>query len=259
VDTPGAIQIESQALRLNTAAAEEFIRVPLLGRGTYTETAILPLYAAMKVRLLALPTSPTPGINTQIGHFSGPGSPGAQRSRFFASIDGAEPGFYRIGISSSANLPNAYLATNLSPNVTYTVVSHYNPTNGLARLWVDPTGESDPFVEAADAQTATIHFYAFRQRAAGADALIDDLVVATSFDDALLVSSPAIELRAVPLDGNVEISWPVAGSDGFILQANDDLNTTNWQNVEGAPTVQDGRNSVTITNAPGTNFYRLRK
>ena len=190
VDTPGAIQVQSQAVRLNTTASEEFIRIPLLGRGTYTDTNSLPLYAAMKVTLLALPASPTPGNNTHIGHFSGPGNPGAQRTRFFASNDGAEPGFYRIGISSSANVPNAYLATNLSPNVTYTIVSYYNPTNGTARLWVDPTSESDPFVEATDFQTATIHFYAFRQRAAGSDALIDDLVVATSFNDALLISTP---------------------------------------------------------------------
>jgi hypothetical protein len=213
----------------------------------------------MKVTLLALPASPTPGNNTHIGHFSGSGSPGAQRTRFFASNDGAEPGFYRIGISSGANVPNAYLATNLSPNVTYTIVSYFNPTNGLARLWVDPTSESDTFVEATDFQTASIHFYALRQRAAGSDALIDDLVVATSFNDALLISTPAIQLQAAFVNGNVEISWPVAGSSGFNLYANDDLNTANWQIVSEAPTEQNGRNVITISNSVGNNFYQLQK
>jgi hypothetical protein len=209
--------------------------------------------------LLALPTSPTPGINTQIGHFSGPGSPGAQRSRFFASNDGAEPGFYRIGISSSANLPNAYLPADLSPNVTYTIVSHYNPTNGVARLWVNPTSESDPFVEATDAQTGTIHFYALRQRPTGSDAIIDDLVVATSFEGALLLTAPAIPLQAALVNGNVQISWPVEGSAGFTLQSNSDLNTANWQNVAIAPDVQDGRNVVIISNPTANSFYRLQK
>ncbi|MEO5802827.1 MAG: hypothetical protein ABIR24_04805 [Verrucomicrobiota bacterium] len=256
-DTPGGIQIASHALRLSTTNAEEFARCPLLGRGNYLSTNSVQLYAKVKMTLLTLPTAPTPAANTHIANFSGPGSPGAQRARFFASTSGADPGFYRLGISGGQSTPSAYLATNLSTNVAYNIVTYFNPTNGVARLWVDPASESDPFVEAAEIQTGDIHFYAMRQRTAGVDALIDDLVVATSFNGALLVANPS--LQAASVGGNVEISWAVAGSSGFNLQSNADLNTTNWQAVAQAPVEQSGRNVVTLTNALGNNFYRLQK
>jgi hypothetical protein len=256
---PGGAQISSQALLLNTTGAEEFVRAPMLGRGTYLATNSVPLYAKANVKLLSLPVSPTPGVNTQIGNFSGPGSPGAQRARFFATTNGADSGFYRIGISGGQNTPSAFLTTNLSPNVAYNIVTYYNPTSGVVRVWVDPTSESDPFVEAAETQTGDINFYAFRQRNASVDAVVDDLVVATSFNGALLIPTVAPSLQAAWVGGNVEISWPVAGSSGFSLYSNNDLNTTNWQIVSEVPTEQDGTNTVTITSPAGNNFYRLQK
>jgi hypothetical protein len=257
-DTPGGIQVVSHALRLNPANPDEYIKASVLGRGTYLDTNSVPLYARMKLTLLTLPSLPAPTSNTQIGNFLGAGATPGQRARFFASNDGAEPGFYRLGISSTANVPNAYLPTNLSPNVTYTVVISFSPTNGIARLWVDPVSESDPFIEATDAATNDVAFFAFRQRAAGADVLIDELVVATSFVGALLLpASPVLEAKT--LNGNVQLSWAIESAAGFNLHSNSDLSSASWQPVTQTPDSQNGRNIVTITNAAGNNFYRLQK
>lgn len=260
-DTPGGVQVVSNAVRLSTTNAEEFIKAPLLGAGTYLASNSVPLYAAMKVTLLALPVPPTPANNTHIGSFLGKGSPGAMRGRVFASNVGASSGFYRLGISGQANTPSIHFPLDLSTNVTYTVVTSFDQNTGLARLWVNPTNELDTFVESTEAQTAdSIEYYALRQRPTSSDAIIDDLVVATSFDGALVLPiTAAPSLQAVLTNGVVKISWLVVGSTGFVLQANGDLNTTNWQNVAQSPTVEGDRNVVNVTNATGNNFYRLRK
>jgi hypothetical protein len=258
-DTPGDIKIQSKALRLDTTLGEEFIRCPLASRTNYPATGSPPLYAAVKFKLLQLPVSPTPGINSHVGHFSGRGVPGAQRARFFTGYQDAAPGMYRLGISSSQNTPTAYLPVDLALNETYTVVTHYNPTNGLARLWVNPSSESDTFAEATDVQTADIELYAFRQRPVSSDAIVDDLVVATSFAGALLQITQAPVLQVEMTGGGVRLSWPVSGSAGYELYSTDSLTSGTWGPTGDTPVVQDGRNTVTISDPQGTKFYRLRK
>jgi hypothetical protein len=57
---------------------------------------------------------------------------------------------------------------------------------------------------------------------------------------------------------NVVISWPESAT-GYALEANGALSSQGWAAVPGAPVVNAGQNTVTITAPTGTSFYRLRK
>jgi hypothetical protein len=54
------------------------------------------------------------------------------------------------------------------------------------------------------------------------------------------------------------ISWPTNAADGFGLQRNSNLNTTNWVNITTTPTVVNGTNQVSDPLTNTNRFYRLR-
>jgi hypothetical protein len=58
--------------------------------------------------------------------------------------------------------------------------------------------------------------------------------------------------------GDVVISWP-APSTGFVLEENTSLTGGTWATVTGTPTVVAGRNTLTVTRAGTTRFFRLRQ
>lgn len=64
----------------------------------------------------------------------------------------------------------------------------------------------------------------------------------------------------VKLSGNnVTLSWPAADT-GFTLQSSAQLGAAaNWTTVNSPPTTVTGEFTVTVTLAPGTQFFRLRK
>ena len=55
------------------------------------------------------------------------------------------------------------------------------------------------------------------------------------------------------------IAWPVAGSDGFVLQHATTLLGADWSSVATLPVPVDGEWQVTVTPMVGVRFYRLRK
>jgi hypothetical protein len=69
-------------------------------------------------------------------------------------------------------------------------------------------------------------------------------------------SSPSLSIR---IEGSeVVVSWPEAGSAGYILQTSTDVAPgASWANVPGAPTVAGGFNTVRAPSTDGRRFYRL--
>ena len=56
---------------------------------------------------------------------------------------------------------------------------------------------------------------------------------------------------------SVVVSWPNTGS--YLLQTNNDLNTSNWLGYGGTINTSNGTNSVTITPPMGNLFFRLKQ
>ncbi len=71
-------------------------------------------------------------------------------------------------------------------------------------------------------------------------------------------TTPTPVLAVVVSGGNAIVSW-IVPSGNFVLQENQDLNSTNWTDVPESPTLDYStlRNQVVIPAPPGTMFYRL--
>jgi hypothetical protein len=68
------------------------------------------------------------------------------------------------------------------------------------------------------------------------------------------IPPPPVVLTVAREGANVTVSWPVSVS-GYALESSSDLGTgASWGTVSGVV-----NNSVTITNAAGNQFYRLKK
>jgi hypothetical protein len=61
------------------------------------------------------------------------------------------------------------------------------------------------------------------------------------------------------VDNNVVISWPVAGSEDFILEATPTLAPANWTTVTTDVVVEGGSRTVTVPITDGTRYFRLRR
>jgi hypothetical protein len=59
--------------------------------------------------------------------------------------------------------------------------------------------------------------------------------------------------------GDLVITWPEAGSTGYVLQASDSLSTPNWQAAGGTPTTAGGNVSQTIPTTGTAQFFRLTR
>ena len=75
--------------------------------------------------------------------------------------------------------------------------------------------------------------------------------------EAFVVDALVVAIRSLT-NSAVAISWP-SSATGFVLQANMNLNTTNWVAVTNTPVVLSGKNTVTNEVTNSATFYRLRK
>jgi hypothetical protein len=55
----------------------------------------------------------------------------------------------------------------------------------------------------------------------------------------------------------VLVAWP-APSNGFVLQENTNLITTNWGAVTNLPVEVNGEKQVTVSPLVGNRYYRLK-
>jgi hypothetical protein len=92
---------------------------------------------------------------------------------------------------------------------------------------------------------------------------LPDLVSANYNDNSLSVllngagapGSPSLVI-SLTNPNTVVISWP-SPSDGFVLQQNSDLTTTNWPDFSGTVNTNETTKSATISPTTGNRFFRL--
>lgn len=66
-------------------------------------------------------------------------------------------------------------------------------------------------------------------------------------------------LTITRVGNNVEISWPVAGSTGFVLEETTSLTSPiPWNATGTAPTLVDDRHVLSFPSQPGNHFFRLK-
>lgn len=59
--------------------------------------------------------------------------------------------------------------------------------------------------------------------------------------------------------GNLQITWGVGATNGYVLECTDTLNPPNWVVVAQVPDVGDGQASTTLPIQGSERFFRLRK
>ena len=173
--TAGQVIIASGAITLTQSQSEDLNAT--LGGGPYAKDSATVLYTAFKATFTALPSS----TGTYFAHFKNATT--GYNAKIFATAAGAETGKFRLGISKGANTATP-LETDLSLGTTYTVVVRYEIDTQATTLWVDPASEADPGVNATDTATANdIVAFAFREASGMGTLVVDDLRVATSFEE----------------------------------------------------------------------------
>jgi hypothetical protein len=80
--------------------------------------------------------------------------------------------------------------------------------------------------------------------------------VKNNFGARILAIQGAPQLTITKAGNNVVLSWPQ--TEGYTLQANTDLRTTNWTVVNQAPVLISGNYQVILPLAGGIQFFRLR-
>ncbi len=73
---------------------------------------------------------------------------------------------------------------------------------------------------------------------------------------------PSLSIALVDPQGtsvldNVQVSWPSA--EGYVLQTNMNLTTTNWGDYTGSVNITNGLSSATFPSSTGTLFFRLKQ
>src|SRR5690606_31386238 len=100
-------------------------------------------------------------------------------------------GKYTLALGARAT-PTVNWATELDQDTTYTIVVSYDLATHEAKLWVNPASEASTSI--SDTAGAPADLAAFMFRVSGTsdgDKTIDNLKVATSFDEAVGIPEPA--------------------------------------------------------------------
>ena len=137
------------------------------------------LYAKFSLLALSLPA----GANgNYFAHFAG----ASARARVFAVTNGAAAGKFRLGIANGATASSAIWPVDLNTNQNYTVITRLSISNAQSMLWIDPASDSDASISASDtASASSANAFALRQDSGMGVLVLDNLVVATSFGEAL--------------------------------------------------------------------------
>jgi hypothetical protein len=234
-------------LQLSQSLTED-INAPLLN-APHEVTSGAVLYAGFTVNFHELPAGEG---GTYFAHFKDDGTINF-RCRVFASTTNAPPGMFRLGVgnSSAATALSGQIATDLSLNRPYAVVTRYNVGSGESTIWLNPASESDPSVSASDLPAPTpITRYAFRQASPMGALSVDAIRVGGSFTDVLI---PGLQITATGSD--IQVCWPAASD--FTLEATSTLSAPNWMSITEGIMVEGDKRVVRFTNVSGTRFFRL--
>jgi hypothetical protein len=227
-----------------TSAQGEDVNALLLG-GPYAQTGTATLYSSFTLNYSTLPSEG----GAYFAHFKDSGS--GFGARVYASTLNAAAGKYRVGIGNGGGVTNttAQFPVDLSTSSNYTIVTRYAPSNGVATLWVNPTGEKSASV--TDMVTSpyllNVVAYAFREAAEEGTLMAGNLKVGTSF---AAVALPSPNLNVLISDGNAVVSWANQPNATFSLEGATSV---------GGPylRIPDATNPYNIPITSVTNFFRL--
>ena len=137
--------------RLLASRAEDIAQV--LPGGPYMTNGTVPaLYSKFTVRFV---NPPTTAAGAYFAHFTGDAISFNYHGRVWASLTNANVGFvtnsgyFYLGIGNSSGAMGVtngagQLTNVFTTNVTYTIVTRFVMTNGLATIWLNPSAETDP-------------------------------------------------------------------------------------------------------------------
>lgn len=183
----GALTGEVQVAGGNVTVDEiytEDVNARLIGAPYYSTNAG-DIYTKCKVTLNFLPTI-TNGFGTYFLHLKDEGTVNF-RARVIVTVTNAADNKFRLAIANgtSTNVPDQY-PLDLDLNTQHTVVTRYDLVSGLSTLWIDPTAETDFSVTARDPVNLNlISSVALRENVGMGSVVVDDLIVATTFNAAL--------------------------------------------------------------------------
>ena len=180
--------------------------------------------------------------DTNIGAATGFGG------RVWNSLLNADPGSFRFGIGNGINADNTsgQLTNDLALDTNYFVVTRFNPSNGVATIWLNPSSENSASVTATDVGTGPrpnpidVVAYAFRQNTGEGKLNVDNLRVGLSFADVM----PRLNIRLI--SNQAVLTW--AGP--YPLQSAPAVTGT-YTNVSGATS------PYTNTGPGAVKFFRL--
>lgn len=221
------------------------------------------LFASFKVNFSALPT----GGGNYFAFFRAQNTD-ALFCRLWAATNGAALGKFRLGIramSSSAIM----IPSDLNLGTTYTLVLQFTRalSTATAKLWINPSSQSDTALRAEDEQTGfgySVGHFGFKQRAfyeSPADGMgdlsVDELKIGFRFADVL----PPLRFTAITnlgVGGMKLLGTGLAGTNYSVL-ATTNLSMTNWINLGTAQAEASGAIQFTdpAANNFRTRFYRL--
>ena len=191
-NTPGQANVLANQLQLTSSETED-VNAALSGApyDTTNNPSVTAVYARFKATFTALPS----GLGSYFAHLRDTNI--GFRCRIYALTNGVyELGKFRLGIGSTNSQSNSdgfvLWPSDLSTNVTYTVVSRLNLADGASTLWIDPTAETDPSITSTvnPGNPGPVATYAFRQNTGVGTMLIDDLRVGTAFGDVAGPNNP---------------------------------------------------------------------
>ena len=177
----------SQGFVKLTQTESEDVNVPLSGAPYKTGS----LYMSCVVNFLSMPS----GNGSFFWHLKDTVS--TFKARVYATTNGVTPGFYRLGIANGTGAP-VFIASDLELTRSYRLVVRYSAASPTqSTLWLNPKLESDTdqrVVATDNATVANIASVALRQSLSSGDGmgtlLMDDLIVATTFNDVAGENTP---------------------------------------------------------------------
>lgn len=260
----GEVQVAGGSVTVDEVFAED-VSARLIGAPYYATNAG-GLYTSCKATLNFLPTLTTNvPFGTYFLHLKDDGNVNF-RARVIVTVTNAAAGTYRLAIANgtSTNVPDQY-PVDLIVGVQYTVVTRYDLVSGLSTLWINPAAETDPSVTATDPVNLNlISGVALRENIGMGQVVVDDLIVATTFNAALgnagtpTNTPPLISPIAGVLASSGTPTGPVPVTIGDAQTAADSLQLTavssNQTLLPNASIVLGGSGSnrtLTITPAAG--------
>jgi endonuclease/exonuclease/phosphatase family metal-dependent hydrolase len=212
---PNQVDVTSGAMNLTSGETEDVNRV-LLDQPYSTNSATRNFYARFTARFTALPSAG----GAWFACFKDDSASGF-RARVFALTSGAVPGQFRLGLSTTSNtVATVTNPASLALNTPFTVVLRLANTTSAATLWLNPNSENDPSITTTEAASGfTVAAFAFRQNTGMGTLSVDDLVVASTFEEATAASSlvtPFLETvpqdQIVPRGSNVIFTSAASGA-----------------------------------------------